>query len=82
VMPQITKNLTINNNLEYLEFNTELYYSKNRLRTWLGQVEEIFNNYTYEYKKQEIRFSELNINLHDFLMSPQKYKLKQSKKSF
>lgn len=79
VMPQIIKNLSTNNNLEYLEFNPELYYSKNRLRTWLSQVEKIFNNYTYVYKRKEIRFSELDINLIDFLMYPQKYKLRQSK---
>ena len=79
-MPQITKNLAVNNDLEYLEFNPELYYSKNRLRTWLEQVEKIFNDYPYLYNKRKIRFSELNINLHDFLMYPQKYILKQSKK--
>ena len=80
VMPQITKNLAVNNDLEYLEFNPELYYSNNRLRTWLEQVEKIFNDYPFVYNKRKIRFSELNINLHDFLMYPQKYKLKQSKK--
>jgi len=80
VMPQITKNLTVNNDLEYLEFNPELFYSKNRLRTWLEQVEKIFKDYPYVYNKRKIRFSELNINLHDFLMYPQKYILKQSKK--
>jgi hypothetical protein len=80
VMPQITKNLAVNNDLEYLEFNPELYHSKNRLRTWLEQVEKIFNDYPYVYNKRRFRFSELNINLHDFLMYPQKYKLKQSKK--
>lgn len=80
VMPQITKNLAVNNDLEYLEFNPELYYSNNRLRTWLEQVEKIFNDYPFVYNKRKIRFSELNINLHDFLMYPQKYMLKQSKK--
>jgi len=80
VMPQITKNLAVNNDLEYLEFNPELYHSKNRLRTWLEQVEKIFNDYPFVYNKKKIRFSELNINLHDFLMYPQKYILKQSKK--
>ena len=80
VMPQITKNLAVNNDLEYLEFNPELYYSNNRLRTWFEQVEKIFNDYPFVYNKRKIRFSELNINLHDFLMYPQKYMLKQSKK--
>ena len=80
VMPQITNNLSANNELEYLEFNPELFYSKNKLKTWLAQVEKIFNGYTYEYKRKAIRFSELNVNLHDFLMFPQKYKLKQTKK--
>ena len=80
VMPQITNNLSANNELEYLEFNPELFYSKNKLKTWLAQVEKIFNGYTYEYKRKVIRFSELNVNLHDFLMYPQKYKLKQTKK--
>lgn len=80
VMPQITKNLAVNDDLEYLEFNPELYYSKNRLRTWLEQVEKLFNDHPFVYNKRKIRFSELNINLHDFLMYPQKYMLKQSKK--
>lgn len=80
VMPLITKNLSANNELEYLEFNPELFYSKNKLKTWMAQVEKIFNSYTYEYKRKVIRFSELNVNLYDFLMFPQKYKLKQTKK--
>ena len=79
VMPQITKNLTTNNDLEYLEFNPELYYSKNRLRSWISQVEKIFDSFTYEYKKKRIKLSELNIKIQDLLLNPQKYKLKQSK---
>jgi len=79
VMPQITRNLLNNTELEYLEFNPELYYSKNKLKSWIAQVVSVFKKYTYVYKGKEIRFSELNINLQDFLLYPQKYKLQQSK---
>ena len=79
VMPLVTRNLSSNKDLEYLEFNPELYYSKNRLRSWIGQVEKIFNEYTYSYKKKEIKFLELNINIQDFLLNPHRHILSQSK---
>ena len=78
VMPQIIRILLSNTDLEYLEFNPELHYSKNRLRTWITQVEKIFGQYTYSYKKKEIRFSELNVNISEFLLNREKYVLKQS----
>lgn len=79
VMPQIVRNLASNNDLEYQEFNPELYFSKNRLKSWLAQVIKIFNTYKYAYKKKEIIFSELGIDIQNFLLNPQKFVLKQSK---
>lgn len=79
IMPQIIKNLNSNNDLEYLEFNPALFYSKNRLRTWIEQVIAIFDQYCFSFKKKEIRFSDLNIDIPAFLLTPQKYVLRQSK---
>jgi hypothetical protein len=79
VMPFIARNLSTNNDLEYQEFNPKLYHSRNKLRTWMEQVSEIFSEYTFSYKKREISFSDLNIDLQDFLLNPQKYRLSQSK---
>lgn len=80
VMPYIIRNLSSNNDLEYQEFNPKLCHSRNKVRTWMEQVLEIFDKYTFSYKKREISFSDLNIDLQDFLLNPQKYKLSQSKR--
>ena len=78
VMPYIKRNLSSNKDLEYLEFNAALYYSKDKLKTWLGQVKEIFNQYTYVYKKKQVRLVDLNIDIVDYLLNPQYYVLHQS----
>ena len=62
VMPCIEMNLRTNNELEYMEFNPDLFKSKNKLRTWIGQVVEMFNKYTYQYNKKEIKFKGLERN--------------------
>lgn len=79
IMPQIVRNLNSDSNLEYLEFNPALYSSKNRLRTWINQVVEVFEQYTFPYKKKKIKFADLNIDIPAFLLTPQKYVLRQSK---
>ncbi len=83
VMPYVVRNLNYNKDLEYLEFNPELYYSHNKLRTWISQVIEIFNHYTYRYtlskKSIEVKFSDLNIDLSSMLQNPQRFVLGQSK---
>lgn len=79
IMPQIVRNLNSNSNLEFLEFNPALYHSKNRLRTWIDQVVEVFEQYTFTYKKKKIKFTDLNIDIPAFLLTPQKYVLRQSK---
>lgn len=79
VMPCIERNLRTNEDLEYMEFNPELFYSKNKLKTWIGQVVEIFNKYKYLYNRKEIRFKDLNIDVPAYLLYPQKYILRQSK---
>lgn len=79
VMPCIERNLRNNKDLEYMEFNPELFYSKNKLRTWIGQVVEIFNKYKYLYNRKEIRFKDLNIDVPSYLLYPQKHILRQSK---
>ncbi len=78
VMPYIKRNLSSNKDLEYLEFNAALYYSKDKLKTWLAQVKEIFNQYTYVYKKKQVRLVDLNIDIVDYLLNPQYYVLHQS----
>ena len=76
VMPYVKYNLLNNNDLEYFEFNTQLFSSKNRLRTWLLQAKEMFDQYEYEYNHTRIQFSSLNIDVVDYLENPQKYVLK------
>ena len=76
VMPYVKYNLLNNNDLEYFEFNTQLFSSKNRLRTWLLQAKEMFDQYEYKYNNTSIRFSSLNIDVVDYLENPQKYVLK------
>lgn len=78
VMPYIKRNLSSNKDLEYLEFNAALFYSKDKLKTWLAQVKEIFNQYTYVYKKKQVRLVDLNIDIVDYLLNPQYYVLHQS----
>lgn len=75
VMPYVKWNLYQNHELEYREFNTALYYSKDKLKTWLEQVKKIFNSYTYSHNKTQIRFSDLNVDICEFLMHPEKYVL-------
>lgn len=79
VMPIIISNLKSNNDLEYLEFNPALYYSDDRLKTWMDQVVELFGRYSFLYKKKKVKFSLLNIDVPAFLLSPQKYVLSRSK---
>ena len=78
-MPYIVRNLNLNEDLEYLEFNPELYISENKLNTWLKQVTTIFSTHTFSYKKKEISYLDLKIDFRDLLLNPQNYKLLQSK---
>ncbi len=79
IMPYIVKNLHSNQELEYLEFNPELYYSSNRLNTWLKQIIKVFNQYTYVYKRNSVQLSSLGVDILDFLMNPQNYNLQRSR---
>ncbi len=77
IMPDVKNNLTNNEGLEYSEFNSPLNHAPNKLDIWIKQVYDIFSNYSYIVDKHQVNFSDLDIDVTDFLLNPQKYVLTQ-----
>lgn len=76
IMPYIKYNINQNKELEYLEFNPELYRASNKLMAWLKQVEIIFSNYTYTCESrgsERINFSELGYDIKELLLNSENY---------
>lgn len=79
VMPEV-KMLMEDKDLEIREFNPGLYYSNNKFSTWFHQINNCFNQYNYKVNNRTIMFSDLNIDLMDYLLHPENYKLEHPKK--
>ena len=54
LMPYILAHLNHDQNLEYQEFNSELYLKENKVDLWLKQVEQLFNSEGYHLSDQKI----------------------------
>jgi hypothetical protein len=75
-MPFIKNVFEKDNDLDYQEFNPALANCPNKLEAWINQAEENLNNISYKVDKNMIMFNSLGVDSREFLLNPQKYKLK------
>lgn len=76
IMPYIKRILSMNTELEYQEFNSLIYKNNNKLKVWIDQAESYFNKCSYEVNHKQIRFADLNVDVRDYLLNPEKYQLR------
>ncbi len=76
VMPYVKTYLTTDSGLEYREFNAELFNSEDKLSTWLSQIKATFNQHSYKVGKKKFLFADLHLDLNDYLLHPERYRLK------
>lgn len=78
VMNIIKSILTTDYNLEISEFNPKILIGENKLDNWLNQIQEYINLITYKVGNKTILFKDLNIDIKDILLYPDRFILKYS----
>ena len=75
IMSYIRYYLTSKTELEFQEFNEGIYNERDKYSAWIDQAAKLFNKCHYRVGSRDYAFSDLNIDVKDFLRNSSRYDL-------